>query len=106
MDVLNVKRCNNNKNNKNNKNIKIEKHVIQSKPTKPRTRKITPVPDECRCCANTLDGSRCTLKRYAKSGEMCYVHYKKTLPKIENPDVKVSENNNTKTTKWSFLKWW
>lgn len=95
-----------------NKNIKLDKQPVKSKyeippkPTKTRTRKITPVPDEHRCCANTSDGSQCRLKRCENSGEMCYVHYKKTLPKVEEPIVKVSDNSNSKSKRWSFLKWW
>ena len=46
-------------------------------------RKTVIYPDELRCCANTSDGSQCSLKRCKQSSELCYIHYQKTLPKIE-----------------------
>jgi hypothetical protein len=74
--------------------------------TKTRTRKVIYVADEERCCASKLDGSQCTLKRYIKSKELCYIHYKKSLPKIEKPVPEVCDKSNTNYKKWFSLKWW
>jgi len=64
------------------KTLKEEEQIIQHKPeeTKHR-RKVVIAPDEQRCCADTSKGVRCTLTRYSKSNELCYIHYKKYCPK-------------------------
>ena len=69
---------------------------------KKRTRKVNPISDEDRCCAITTDGSRCSLKKYKNSEDMCYIHYAKTLPVIEKPAPEVM--NEPK--KWFSMKWW
>lgn len=71
----------------------------QTEPKPKRTRKEVAFTDEMRCCANTSDGSRCALKRFEPSGELCYVHYQKTLPKPEPPKPVVEE----KIKKWYHL---
>lgn len=76
------------------KNIKIKKPEPELKHKKPR--KTVIFPDELRCCANTSNGSQCSLKRCTQSGELCYIHYKKTLPKIETQSPVVEK----KIKKW------
>lgn len=75
-----------------NKDKPFKKTLNQVVIKKP-TRKVNIVPDDKRCCSNKSDGSQCTLKKY-KTEEMCYIHYKKTLPKpIKNavPEVVVKK---------------
>ena len=58
-----------------------------------RTRIVHEVPDEERCCSYTSVGNRCTLKKCANSETMCYIHYKKSLPKVDmsipNADISI-----------------
>jgi hypothetical protein len=65
-----------------------------------KTRKIIEISDDQRCCANTSDGSRCSLKRYKLSGELCFIHYQKTLDKKETQEPVVVER---KIKKWYHL---
>lgn len=81
------------------KQDKSQKTIKREKPNfnhHKRTRTAPESPDELRCCKNTLDGTRCSLKRCKQSGELCYIHYKKTLPKIEKETPVVEE----KRKKW------
>ncbi len=99
---------------KTNKIVKNNEKPVIKQPTKQpikepkKIRKVKTFSDEQRCCANKLDGTRCSLKRYEKSGELCYVHYTQLLPKTEIPtSEKTPDNNNSKSKKWfSFLKFW
>lgn len=99
---------------KTNNHEKKEGSKINKKkicPTTKHTREFKPVPEEERCCENTLEGTQCKLKK-CENSEMCFIHYKKYNKKepvieqnIEKPIRSSSKNWFSK--KWGCsLKWW
>lgn len=80
-----------NKNKEKNVNKKVKKNIE--------------LPDELRCCANTNDGNRCSLRRYTqKNEELCFIHYKQQLKSIikDNQIVSIEQEHVhiPKTNKW------
>jgi len=58
--------------------------------------------DELRCCANTNDGNRCSLRRYTqKSKNLCYIHYKQQLKfTIKDDQIDQEQIPIPKSNKW------
>lgn len=54
-----------------------KENVILCQKARSTIHKAKPVPDELRCCATTMSGTRCQLRKCAKSNELCYIHHRK-----------------------------
>lgn len=80
-------------------------HVNKNREKYIKKNRKTEHPDKLRCCANTRDGNRCSLRRYTqKSEDLCYIHYKRQLKStIKDNQIKHVEQELVhipKTKKW------